>query len=75
MIVVAVPPAVVMVVPFAVKVVVPDGANQTLSVADPPDEADETIVTEAPPWFEVDEAKTVSWLVGAVVSYKILFAL
>ena len=62
-IVVAAPPAVVIVEP-AVKAVVPDGANQTLLVASP----DETMVTLAPPTLETDEAKTVSSLVGAVVS-------
>ena len=42
--VVAVPPAVVM-LPLAMKVVVPNGANQTLLVASP----ELTIVTDAPP--------------------------
>ena len=55
--------ALVMVAPSA-KVVVPAGANQTLLVASP----ELTMVTVAPPFLVTLAAKTVSWLVGAVLS-------
>jgi hypothetical protein len=56
---VAVPPAVVIVGP-AVKLEVPDGANQTLSVAAPPELAELTIVTGVP-WVTLAlDANTVS---------------
>ena len=61
--VVAVPPAVVMVAP-ALNTVVPLGANQMLLVAS----AELTTVTVAPPCLETLVANTVSWLVGAVLS-------
>ena len=68
-IVVAVPPAVVMVAP-ATKLVVPDGANHTLLVAFP----ELTIVTDAPPCLLTLDANTVSWFVGAVVSITMAWA-
>ena len=52
----------------AVNVTVPDGANQIA----PPVSAAETTVTEAPPIFEVDVAKTVFWFEGATLSKVIL---
>ena len=46
------------------KVVVPDGASQTLLMASP----ELTMVTVAPPFLVTLVAKTVFWLVGAVLS-------
>ncbi len=65
-IVVDVPLAVVIVAP-AVNVLVPDGANQTLLLAF----SEETMVTSAPPVLEIEDANTVSWLLGAVLSTAI----
>lgn len=62
--VVAVPLAALVMVGPAVKVVVPDGANQTLLVASP----ELTMATVAPPILVTLVAKTVFWLVGAVLS-------
>ena len=64
---VAVPPALVMVVPLAVNwlaKVNPAGANHTMLVASP----ELTIVAEAPPILDTLAANTVSWLDGAVLS-------
>ena len=60
---VAVPLAVVIVV-LVTKLVVPDGANQILSVASP----ELTMVTDEPPLLVTLDAKTVSWFVGVVLS-------
>ena len=63
-IVVEVPLTALVVVALATKLVVLEGANQTLLVLSP----EETIVIVAAPAVLVAEAKTVSWLVGAVLS-------